>query len=117
MRLIAIAAVIASLGGCKGKSCIEMQKDIQPGSVRIQWSRCSDEHDHAMCVEDGLVDGGEGALLGQRAREQGIWTPVQAFGVPRQFLAHATRDEIVDALRLRPNDLAADVLAALDAPR
>lgn len=75
------------------------------------------EHDHAVCVEDGLVDGGAGALLGQRAREQGIGTPVRAFGVPRQFLAHASREEIVDSLRLRPGDLAAETLAALDAPR
>ena len=50
----------------------------------------------------------------QRAREQGIGTPVRAFGVPRQFLPHATREEIVDALRLRPHDIAADTLAALD---
>ncbi|HEY0119898.1 MAG TPA: 1-deoxy-D-xylulose-5-phosphate synthase [Cellulomonas sp.] len=74
------------------------------------------EHDHVVCVEDGLVDGGAGAMLGQRAREQGIATPVRAFGVPREFLAHGTREEIVDALRLRPNDLAAETLAALDAP-
>ncbi len=74
------------------------------------------EHDHVLCVEDGLVDGGAGALLGQRAREQGIGTPVRAFGIPRQFLAHASREEIVDALRLRPGDLAAETLAALDAP-
>ncbi len=72
------------------------------------------EHDDVVCIEDGLVDGGAGAMLGQRAREQGIGTPVRAFGVPRQFLPHASRDELVDALRLRPNDIAADTLAALD---
>ncbi len=71
------------------------------------------EHDHAVCVEDGLVDGGAGALLGQRAREQGVTTAVQAFGIPRAFLPHASRDELVDELRLRPHDIAADVLAAL----
>ena len=40
----------------------------------------------------------------------------RAFGIPRQFLAHASREEIVDALRLRPGDLAAETMAALDAP-
>lgn len=74
------------------------------------------EHDHVVCVEDGLVDGGAGAMLGLRAREQGIETPVRAFGVPRQFLPHATRDELVDALRLRPHDIAADTLTALGEP-
>ena len=42
---------------------------------------------------------------------------MRAFGIPRQFLSHATRDEIVDTLRLRPNDIAGDTLAALDEPR
>lgn len=71
------------------------------------------EHDHVVTLEDGLVDGGIGALLGQRAREAGLTTPVQSFGVPARFLDHATRDEIVHELRLGPNDVAADVLAAL----
>jgi len=75
------------------------------------------EHDHAVCIEDGLVDGGVGALLAQRAREQQIAVPVQAFGVPRAFLPHASRDELVDDLRLRPHDIAAEVLAALDPRR
>ena len=74
-----------------------------------------DEHDHVVTVEDGLVDGGIGALLGQRAREAGVGTPVQSFGVPARFLDHATRDEIVAELRLGPHDVAADVLTALHA--
>ncbi|UCN16524.1 1-deoxy-D-xylulose-5-phosphate synthase [Cellulomonas iranensis] len=74
-----------------------------------------DEHDHVVTVEDGLVDGGVGALLGQRAREAGVATPVQSFGVPARFLDHATRDEIVAELRLGPHDVAADVLTALRA--
>ncbi len=75
------------------------------------------EHDHAVCLEDGLVDGGVGAMLAQRAREQGVLAPVQAFGIPRAFLPHASRDELVDLLRLRPHDVAADVLAALEPGR
>ncbi len=75
------------------------------------------EHDHTVCVEDGLVDGGVGALIAQRSREQQLSTPVQAFGVPRAFLPHASREELVDQLRLRPHDLVADVLTALDPSR
>ncbi|MBO3087324.1 1-deoxy-D-xylulose-5-phosphate synthase [Cellulomonas dongxiuzhuiae] len=73
------------------------------------------EHDHVVTLEDGLVDGGIGALLGQRAREADVRTPVQSFGVPAVFLQHASRDEIVDELRLGPHDVAGDVLAALRA--
>lgn len=71
------------------------------------------EHDHVVTIEDGLVDGGVGALLAQRSREAGIATPVQPFGVPRAFLDHATREQLVGALRLGPADVARDVLTAL----
>ncbi|GIG41034.1 1-deoxy-D-xylulose-5-phosphate synthase [Cellulomonas phragmiteti] len=73
------------------------------------------EHDHVVTLEDGLVDGGVGALLGQRAREANVTAPVQSFGVPAAFLQHASRDELVDELRLGPHDVAADVLTALHA--
>lgn len=73
------------------------------------------EHDHVVTLEDGVVDGGIGALVGQRAREANVTTPVQSFGVPAAFLEHASRDEIVDELRLGAHDVAADVLAALRA--
>ncbi|GCE76641.1 1-deoxy-D-xylulose-5-phosphate synthase [Cellulomonas biazotea] len=71
------------------------------------------EHDHAVTIEDGLVDGGIGALVAQRSHEVGVRTPVQTIGIPRQFLEHATRDQLVGDLRLRPNDVARDVLSAL----
>ena len=71
------------------------------------------EHDHVVTVEDGLVDGGVGSHVAQRAAEQGVVVPVQAFGVPREFLPHATRDQLVTALRLTPGDITRDVLTAL----
>lgn len=71
------------------------------------------EHDHVVTIEDGVVDGGIGALVGQRAAEAGMTTPVQAFGIPRAFLDHATRDQLVGTLRLRPTDIARDTLVAL----
>jgi 1-deoxy-D-xylulose-5-phosphate synthase len=73
------------------------------------------EHDHVVTIEDGLVDGGVGTLLAQRAREQGMAVPVQSFGVPQSFLAQATRDELIAELRLDAHAVASDVLAALAA--
>jgi 1-deoxy-D-xylulose-5-phosphate synthase len=73
------------------------------------------EHTHVVTIEDGLVDGGVGAMLAQRAREAGVTTPVQSIGIPLGFLDHASRDQIVDRLRLRPSDIARDVLTALPA--
>jgi len=74
------------------------------------------EHDHVVTIEDGLVDGGAGALLAQRAREAGLATPVQPIGLPLGFLAHASRDQIVAEQRLRAPDVARDVLTALGSP-
>ena len=73
------------------------------------------EHDHVVTIEDGLVDGGIGALLAQRSREAGVHTPIQSIGIPLAFLGHATREQIVADLRLRPEDVAKDVLVTLDA--
>lgn len=73
------------------------------------------EHDHAVTIEDGVREGGIGSAVAQRARDAGIGTPVQTFGVPRLFLAHASRTELLTQLRLTPPDIARDVLAALDA--
>jgi len=71
------------------------------------------QHDHVVTLEDGVVDGGVGSLVAQRAREAGIGTRVQAIGIPRAFLDHATRDQLVGELRLRPEDVVRDVLNAV----
>ncbi|GEL44917.1 1-deoxy-D-xylulose-5-phosphate synthase 2 [Cellulomonas hominis] len=73
------------------------------------------EHDHVVTLEDGVREGGVGSALALRARDAGIATPVQAFGVPRRFLDHAARDELLTTLRLTPPDIARDVLTALGA--
>ena len=68
------------------------------------------DHDHVVTLEDGLVDGGIGSLLGQRCSEHGVGTGVQAIGVPLSFLGHATRDELTDSLGLSATAIAEDVL-------
>jgi 1-deoxy-D-xylulose-5-phosphate synthase len=73
------------------------------------------EHDHVVSIEDGLVEGGIGTLLAAAAARQGVHTPVQAFGIPRQFLAHASREQLIDQLHLGPHEIAGEVLAALAA--
>jgi 1-deoxy-D-xylulose-5-phosphate synthase len=71
------------------------------------------EHDLVVTVEDGVVDGGIGDMLAQRAGEQGIGTPQVHMGLPVQFLDHASRDHIVRAQRMTAADATRDALAAL----
>lgn len=71
------------------------------------------EHDLVVTVEDGVVDGGVGDMLAQRAGEQGITTPQVHLGLPVAFLDHASRDHIVKAQRMTAADATRDALAAL----
>jgi 1-deoxy-D-xylulose-5-phosphate synthase len=71
------------------------------------------EHDLVVTVEDGVVDGGVGDMLAQRAGEQGIGTPQVHMGLPVAFLDHASRDHIVSAQRMTAADATRDALAAL----
>ncbi|HWS57282.1 MAG TPA: transketolase C-terminal domain-containing protein, partial [Actinotalea sp.] len=71
-------------------------------------------HDRVVVIEDGVVEGGVGALLAQRCAEAGSAVPVHPVGIPLAFLDHASRSQLVEQLRLRPEDVAHDVLRRLD---
>lgn len=73
------------------------------------------EHDHVAVLEDGAVEGGVGTLLAQRCFAEGLTTPFTFVGVPAAFPAHATRAQLIEELRLRPEDVAQDVLQRLRA--
>ncbi|SDD04880.1 1-deoxy-D-xylulose-5-phosphate synthase [Sanguibacter gelidistatuariae] len=75
--------------------------------------KLSGEHDFVVTIEDGLAEGGIGALLGERASQAGLRTRVHTVGLPTAFLDHATRAQIVAANRLGAPDIARDVLDAL----
>ncbi|MCK9793395.1 1-deoxy-D-xylulose-5-phosphate synthase [Isoptericola sp. 4D.3] len=71
------------------------------------------EHDLVLTIEDGVVDGGVGAMTAQRAGEQGVRTPFVHVGLPVAFLDHASRDQILTQQRMRAEDAVRDALAAL----
>jgi 1-deoxy-D-xylulose-5-phosphate synthase len=73
------------------------------------------EHVCAVVIEDGVTEGGIGAMLAQHCVAAGVRTPVHPVGVPLEFLVHASRAEHVERLRLRAEDIAHDVLRRLDA--
>ena len=73
-------------------------------------------HDRVVVVEDGLVDGGIGSAVAQACATANLAVPVDAVGIPAEFLEHASRPELVERLRLRAPDIAADVLTALGLP-
>ncbi|MCZ2261471.1 1-deoxy-D-xylulose-5-phosphate synthase [Isoptericola sp. QY 916] len=75
--------------------------------------KLSGEHDLVLTIEDGVVDGGVGAMTAQRAGEQGVRTPFVHVGLPVAFLEHASRDQILGQQRMRAEDAVRDALAVL----
>lgn len=63
-------------------------------------------HDLVLCLEDGLAENGIGAAIRDAAARARVYTPVQTHGIPLRFLHHAARDELVEELGLRPQDVA-----------
>ncbi|MDO5720094.1 MAG: 1-deoxy-D-xylulose-5-phosphate synthase [Actinomycetaceae bacterium] len=69
-----------------------------------------------LVLEDGLVDGGYTDALRNALARHEVFTPVRGYGIPRVFLDHASRDEIIDQIGIDADAIAADaqrVLAGL----
>jgi 1-deoxy-D-xylulose-5-phosphate synthase len=78
----------------------------------------SRDHQLVVTSEDGLRVGGVGARIAQEMRDLGIDTPVQQFGLPCEFVGHATRSQILTAVGLTAQDVAravAERVSGLDA--
>jgi 1-deoxy-D-xylulose-5-phosphate synthase len=64
-------------------------------------------------VEDNSLAGGFGDAACRLLREAGVGTPVQTYGLPQEFLAHAKREEILEETGLVPQHLARRITEAV----
>ena len=64
-------------------------------------------------VEDNVVVGGIGSQVEQALREADLDVPVDLFGLPKEFLPHASRGQVLDAVHLTPDGVAARLRAHL----
>jgi 1-deoxy-D-xylulose-5-phosphate synthase len=64
-------------------------------------------------VEDNVVVGGIGSQVELALRAAGSDVPVDVFGIPKQFLDHASRGQVLDAIELTPDAVAAGLRAKL----
>ncbi len=67
-------------------------------------------YDRIVTLEDGLAKGGVGALLSEDLATQGHYVPVQTFGLPTEFLDHASRAQVVEEYGLTAEQIAHSVL-------
>lgn len=68
------------------------------------------QHRLVVNVEDSMVAGGTGSALSQEMRRMRVQTPLMCFGIPQEFLAHASRNEVLAAHGLTGQDIAREVL-------
>ena len=64
-------------------------------------------------VEDNGLAGGFGDAVCRLLREASVGTPVQTYGLPQEFLAHAKREEILEETGLVPQHLARRITEAV----
>jgi 1-deoxy-D-xylulose-5-phosphate synthase len=64
-------------------------------------------------VEDNGVTGGFGDAVCRLLRDAGVITPARTFGIPQRFLAHGSRDEVLDEVGLVPQHLARQITEAV----
>jgi len=65
-------------------------------------------------IEDGLRDGGVGEEWADAVRDEGVNVQWKYHGVPKKFLDHATRAQIVEAVGLDASAIADDARATLE---
>ena len=64
-------------------------------------------------VEDNLVSGGVGAAVSLALREAQVATPVHQYGIPKRFLDHASRSQVLDEVGLTADAVATSLAARL----
>ena len=57
-------------------------------------------------IEDNLVSGGIGSSVTLAMRQAGLRAPVHCYGIPKEFLRHASRSQVLDQIGLTPDAIA-----------
>jgi 1-deoxy-D-xylulose-5-phosphate synthase len=64
-------------------------------------------------IEDNLVSGGVGAAVTLALREAGVEVPVHTHGIPKRFLHHASRAQVLEEIGLTADAIATDLARRL----
>ena len=64
-------------------------------------------------IEDNLVSGGIGSAVTLAMSQAGCKTAVRCFGIPKEFLHHASRSQLLDQIGLTPDAIATSLAAEL----
>ena len=107
-------------------TCVEVAKRLGDHGIGVtvvdpRWLKPVDEavvaealrHRLVAVVEDNGRAGGFGDAVARLLRDHDVDIPVKTFGLAQEFLAHGTRDEILEAAGLSPQHLARQLTEAV----
>lgn len=57
-------------------------------------------------IEDNLAEGGVGSAVTAALRAAGLQVPVHCFGIPKEFLGHASRSQVLEQIGLTADSIA-----------
>ncbi|GAA3217266.1 1-deoxy-D-xylulose-5-phosphate synthase [Actinocorallia longicatena] len=66
-------------------------------------------HKLVVVVEDNGRTGAVGDAVARELRDNGVDVPIRTYGIPQEFLDHASRAEILGTIGLTPQDLAREI--------
>ena len=69
--------------------------------------------EHVVVIEDNLVTNGIGEATAEALRSAGVQTRVHTFGIPKQFLQHASRAQVLEEIGLTPDIVATELIGRL----
>ena len=107
-------------------TCVEVARRLNDHGIGVtvvdpRWVKPVDEaviaaareHRLVAVVEDNGRSGGFGDAVARLLRDADVDTPVKTFGLEQEFLAHASRGEILEAAGLTPQHLARKLTEAV----
>ena len=107
-------------------TCVEVGKRLTDHGIGVtvvdpRWVKPVDEavvaaarqHRLVAVVEDNGRAGGFGDAVCRLLCDHDVDTPVKTFGLPQEFLAHGSREEILEAAGLSPQHLARQLTEAV----
>jgi 1-deoxy-D-xylulose-5-phosphate synthase len=69
------------------------------------------DHRIVVCLEDGVRAGGVGSRIRQEMRAHGVDTALNEVGLPVEFLAHGSREQVLERTGLTARQVAQDTVA------
>jgi 1-deoxy-D-xylulose-5-phosphate synthase len=67
-------------------------------------------HRLVVVVEDNVREGGVASAVTEQLTAHGVGTPLHGFGLPRRFLDHASRGEVMESVGLTAQDVSRQVV-------